>query len=131
VHDRLTEEEVEKMKKRHPNALLAAHPECTEKVLSHADYIGSTKGILEYVRGSSEKEFIIATEKGVVDKLSEEFPDKKIHLAYPGMVCVNMKKTTLEKVLSALENEEHKVDLDKEVMDKAKKSLERMIEAVG
>lgn len=131
VHDRLTEEEVEKMKEKHPNALLAAHPECPEKVLSHADYIGSTKGILEYVRGSSEKEFIIATEKGVVDKLTEEFPDKEIHLAYSRMVCVNMKKTTLEKVLNALENEEYKVELDSEVMDKARLSLERMIEAVG
>ncbi len=130
VHDRLTEEAVEKMQKEHPEALLAAHPECTEKVLSHADYIGSTKGILEYVRNSDEKEFIIATEQGVVDRLTEELPDKKIYLAHSSMVCKNMKKTTLEKVLHALETGKHAVEMDPEIMEKARKSLERMVEAV-
>lgn len=130
THDLLTEEAVEKMQKKYPNALLAAHPECTPKVLSHADYIGSTRGILQYVHESDAKEFIVATEKGVVDRLTEELPDKKIYIAHSSMVCKDMKKTTPEKILKALETGEYAVELDSEIMDKARKSLQRMVEAV-
>lgn len=130
VHDRLKKESVEKLKKEHPDAMVAAHPECTADVLSIADYIGSTKGILEYVAQNDKKEFIIATEKGVLDRLSILAPDKVTYLAQADMVCKNMKKTDMEKVYTALNEDKYIIEVDKDVMDKARGCLERMVAAV-
>ncbi len=130
VHDRLTAESVLEMKKKHPEALVAAHPECTGDVLALADFIGSTKAILEYVIGNSRKEFIIATEKGVIDRLRLLAPDKKTFLAQANMVCRNMKKNTLEKVFTALNEDKYVIEMDEGVMDRARGCLEKMVKAV-
>jgi len=130
VHQRLRTESVIKIKKEHPEALVAAHPECTSDVLAHADFIGSTKAIIEFVINSKENQFIIATEKGVVDRLSLLAPDKKTYLAQPDMICKNMKKTTLEKVLIALEEDKYEICVDKDIMDRARGCLERMVLAI-
>lgn len=130
VHDRLTVESVKEMKVLHPGALVAAHPECTGDVLAHADFIGSTKAILEFVIKSSNDEFIIATEKGVVDRLGLIAPGKKTYLAQANMVCGNMKKNTLEKVYTALSNEKYIIEMDETVMDRARGCLEKMVAAV-
>ena len=130
VHDRLQTESVLKMKKEHPKAMIAAHPECTSDVLAHADYIGSTKGIIEYVLESEKKEFIIATEQGVLDRLATLVPEKTTYLAQPDMVCRNMKKTTIEKVFTALEQDKYEITMDEDVMDRARGCLERMVASV-
>jgi len=130
VHERLVRESIEKLKKEHPMAKVAAHPECTSDVLADADFIGSTKAILEYVTTSTEKEFIIATEIGVIDRLSLLAPEKTTYLAQANMVCKNMKKTNLQKVYDALEKEKYIIELDKDIMDKARGCLERMVKLV-
>ncbi len=130
VHERLSTESVLQMKKEHPNALVAAHPECTSDVLAHADFIGSTKGIIEYIVNSNEDQFIIATEKGVIDRLSILAPEKKTYLAHSDMICKDMKKTTLEKVLIALEEDKYEICMDIDIMDKARGCLERMVSAI-
>lgn len=130
VHERLKVESVLKMRKEHPKALVAAHPECTTDVLAQADYIGSTKGIIEYVLECEGSEFIIATEQGVLDRLSILAPEKTTYLAQPDMICRNMKKTTPEKVLTALEQDKYEIIMDKDVMDRARGCLERMVTAV-
>ena len=130
VHDRLTVESVIEMKKKHPEAMVVAHPECTTDVLAHSDFIGSTKAIIEYVIKSGSKEFIIATEKGVVDRLGLIAPEKKTYLAQANMVCRNMKKNTLEKIYTALSEDKYTIEMDKAVMDRARGCLERMVAAV-
>ena len=130
VHDRLTAESVIEMKKKHPKARVAAHPECTADVLAYSDFIGSTKAIIEYVIESGSKEFIIATEKGVVDRLGLIDPKKKTYLAQANMICRNMKKNTIEKIYTALSEDIYTIELDKDVMDRAKGCLERMVAAV-
>jgi quinolinate synthase len=130
VHERLSSESVLQMKKEYPEALVVAHPECTSDVLAHADFIGSTKAIIEYVISSRENQFIIATEKGVVDRLSMLAPEKKTYLAQSNMICKNMKKTTLEKVLIALEEDKYEICMEKDIMDKARGCLERMVSAI-
>ena len=128
IHDRLTAETVREMKVKHPKALVVAHPECLPEVLAEADYIGSTKRIIEYVVESSEEEFIIATEKGVVDRLERMTEGKRIYLADNRMLCKNMKKTTPEKVIDALRYDRYEITLEKEVIDAAAGCLKRMME---
>ncbi|MFO7612766.1 MAG: quinolinate synthase NadA [Clostridia bacterium] len=130
THNRLRTETIIRMKELHPGAKTAAHPECTPEVLRHADFIGSTKAIIEYVMKSDEEEYIIATEKGVVDRLGLLAPDKKTYLAQPDMVCRNMKKTTLEKVHTALNEGKYVIELDEEVMNRARTCLQRMVDTV-
>lgn len=128
VHNRLTAEQVVKMKNLHPSAKVVAHPECIGEVLAEADFIGSTKKIIEYVMESSEQEFIIATEKGVVDRLKIMAPKKNVLLADTAMVCKNMKKITPEKVLNALKNDIYEINLDKETIKAAGRCLQKMMD---
>ena len=102
VHKNVTEDMVVKAKAAYPNAELLVHPECTLAVLSHADYIGSTSGIINYATESDKDEFIVATEMGVLYELKTKNPGKKFYSAGPVQVCPNMKKITLEKVRNCL-----------------------------
>lgn len=131
IHHNLTKEMVLDTKKAHPDALFLVHPECTWDVLAEADYIGSTSGIINYARESEQKEFIIGTESGVFYKLQKENPEKQFYLANSGMVCVNMKKVTLEKILAILETECNEVFLEDKIKGKAMAPLTRMLEYAG
>jgi quinolinate synthase len=128
IHHNLTKEMVLETKKEHPDALFLVHPECTWDVLQEADYIGSTSGIIRYAGESSAQEFIVGTESGVFYKLQTENPEKKFYLANSGMVCVNMKKVTLEKILAILETECNEVFLPDAWKEKAMAPLSRMLE---
>ena len=128
VHDALTAESVIKMRELHPNAHIAAHPECRSDILDLADFIGSTKKIIDYVTESDEKEFIIATEKGLVDRLQKMTKGKKIHLADNGMLCADMKKITPAKIIKALEEDIYEITLEKEVSEAAAGCLQKMME---
>jgi len=128
THLRLRPEDVEKARKDHPKAKILAHPECHSAVSSLADFVGSTKDIMNYVKTSSEKEFVIATEKGVFDRLKRDYPQKTFYLINNNLVCKNMKWNTLEDILHSLENEEHEITLDKNIIDKAAACIEKMFE---
>lgn len=128
IHHNLTKEMVLAAKKEHPGALFLVHPECTPDVLEEADYIGSTSGIIQFAGESQAQEFIIGTESGVFYKLQQENPEKKFYLANSNMVCVNMKKVTLEKILAILETECNEVFLPDGLKEKAMAPLEKMLE---
>jgi len=127
VHDRVTAQDVDKVKEEHPDALVLAHPECRMEVLEKADHVTSTSGMLRYARASDVKEFVIGTETGLLYKLREDSPNKKFYPLRKDMICPNMKKTTLKSVLHVLETMENEVRVDEKIRVLAKKSLDRML----
>ncbi|RME38672.1 MAG: quinolinate synthase NadA, partial [Deltaproteobacteria bacterium] len=103
THDRLKVEDVQKARAEHPEALFMAHPECAPDVLELADHICSTSGMYEFARKSDARSFIVGTEMGILYRLRKENPDKEFILPSKSLVCPNMKLTSLEDVLQALE----------------------------
>jgi len=128
VHHNLTAREADNARAAHPAAALLAHPECTEAVLNKADFIGSTGQILRYAGQSSKKEFIIATEKGILHELGKNNPGKSFYPLTPELTCADMKKTRLSDVRDALLNGRHRIELDEDVMNRARRCLDRMLE---
>lgn len=128
THHRVKALEAEKIKALHPDALLLVHPECRPEILEFADFIGSTKQIIDYASQSKASRFIIGTEMGVMYKLKKDNPDKQFYLMSPGLVCPNMKKTSLQSVYNSLNEMKYKIELDEEIRLKAKRSLDRMLE---
>lgn len=126
-HVAIKEDMVIAAKKKYPDAKFAAHPECTEDVLAHADYVGSTSGIIDYVVKTDAKEFIIGTVDGVFAEIQKQAPGKKLYTVKPEQVCVNMKKVTLEKVLDVLENETNEVFVEKDLAEASMKPLDKML----
>jgi len=131
THIRVQEEDIVKTKELHPGAEVVAHPECSPGVLHLSDHICSTGGMFTYVKKSDSKEFIIATESGMLYKLNKENPDKKFYLPTPHLVCANMKLITLGWVAHSLENLVYEVKVLSEVREKAAKTLERMLKVTG
>lgn len=128
VHKEITKENVLHMKQLHPTAKVLAHPECIMEVLETADYIGSTSGILNFAANSSDQEFIIATEDGIFYELTTKNPNKKFYSAKQGQICPDMKKITLEKILSSLETLTPALEMDESLIASSKKPLFRMLE---
>ena len=127
THHKITAEDVIRAKDTHPDALFAAHPECSEEVLALADFIGSTAEILKVARETDSNELIIGTESTIVERLRREKPQKKIFSVSASFVCPNMKKVTIADLLVSLEKEQFKVELSKEELSGAKLSLDRMV----
>lgn len=128
VHDSFLKQDIESLLVLHKYAKVCVHPESPMDVIELADFVGSTAGIIKYCKESNAKEFIIATESGIVCELKKQAPDKDFYTLGSKAVCVNMKKTTLKDVVNALENEVHEINLTDEQIQKAKKPIERMIE---
>ena len=128
VHNILTKEDVIKVKKLHPKALLLVHPECRPEVCNLADYIGSTRGIIEFASNNPAKEYIIGTELGIFHPLKKNNPNKQFFPASEKMICKDMKLITLEKVLHSLKNLEPRITVPEDVREKSLKALSRMIE---
>mgnify|MGYP001431453291 CR=1 FL=1 len=128
THHRIDKDEVNMIKEFHKDAELLVHPECQPEIVELADFVGSTKQIIDYASQSSNKKFIIGTEMGVLYKLKKDNPDKTFYLMSKGLVCANMKKTRLQNVYDALNEMKYKIELDKEIISKAKKALNRMLE---
>lgn len=128
VHAAITEEEALAVKKQHPNALMLVHPECVPAVAKHADYIGSTSGIVNFAKHSNEKEFIIGTEISIAEHLQFECPDKEFYPLSKRLICPDMKRTTLMDVLKALNGGGLEIEMSPEVMEKASICIERMLE---
>ncbi len=121
-------EDVKVLKMQHPHAVVLVHPECSGEMRQVADFIGSTSKICKYAQESKAKEFIVATESGILHRLGKENSGKTFYLAYDGAVCPNMKLTTLDRLYASLKEEKHVVEVPKAVADKARASLERMFE---
>lgn len=128
THYKIKKEDVEKAKSLHPNALVLVHPECRPEVVELADFVGSTKQIIDFATASKEKEFIIGTEMGVLYSLKKLNPDKKFYILHPGLICPNMKKNTLQSVRDALLYERYQIEVEEEIMQGAKRALAKMLE---
>ncbi|GAG73559.1 unnamed protein product, partial [marine sediment metagenome] len=128
THHLLTRDDVIKAKELHPQALLLVHPECRPKVCNLADYIGSTRGIIEFASNNLVKEYIIGTELGIFHPLKKNNPNEHFFPASENMICQNMKLITLEKVLHSLKKLEPQVIVPDDIRKKSLKALNRMIE---
>lgn len=128
THLQIRPEDIVNARAKYPEAEVLAHPECHQAVTQLADYVGSTTGIMRYAIESDKKQFIIATEKGVVDRLQRDYPEKEFILIKENIVCPNMKWHTLTDIYNALNNEEHEINVDKEIASKALKCIDRMLE---
>ena len=133
VHEIFSREKITRLKERYPNAKLLAHPECEDVILQLADYIGSTTGILKYATKSPAKEFIVATESGILHQMQKENPDKTFIPAPPNNTCAcndcpHMKRNTLEKLYLCLKNEYPEITVPQDIIEKAVKPIERMLE---
>ncbi len=128
THVVITIEDIKKVKEKYHDAIVMAHPECTEPVKELADQILSTGQMLKFVRTSSVKKFIVATEIGIIHTLKKQNPQTEFIAASDRAICPNMKKITLDKIISSLEDMQYKVTVPEEIRMKAKKALDRMVE---
>lgn len=124
--------EIQKIRQAHPNAEFIMHPECgcLTKSMHLADRILSTEGMVRYVNESPAKEFIVATETGILHRMQKDNPEKLFIPASPQAVCSYMKMNTLEKIVRSLENLEYEVKVPEELAKRAYKPIERMLEIV-
>jgi quinolinate synthase len=127
VHDQLRPNEVLESKKFHPQAEILVHPECRPEVIDLADHVCSTSGMTQHAKSSQVKEFIIGTEIGMLYRLKKDNPKKEFYPLSEKAVCENMRKTTLEKVLNALATLEPRVVVQKEIADRARVAIARML----
>ena len=133
VHEQFSEREIIKLKVKHPEAKLAAHPECPEAILQHADHIGSTRSILTYATTAPGRVFLIATEEGIIHQMKKLAPERE-YIAVPpdnGCQCNEcpfMKLNTLEKLYLCLRDERPEILLPQDLLEAARRPLLRMLE---
>ena len=132
VHEQFSERELVRLKVFHANAKVAAHPECPDSILRHADHVGSTKSILKFVTEDPAPEFLVATEPGILHQMERLAPGKRF-IPLPADTCACnlcpfMKKNTLEKVYLALRDEVPEITIPEDVRVGAERSLRRMLE---
>ncbi len=129
VHQSINREEIEELKKKHPDAVVMMHPECRKETRELADFILSTGGMVDLVSKKAHKKYIVVTEQGIIHALKKHNPDAEYIIpSKPQAICSNMKKIIPEAILDALENEKNVVKVPGEIADKARKSLELMLE---
>ena len=127
VHDNVTISNITEARTKYPKAKILIHPECKPKVSELGDYVGSTSGIINYVKSSTNNQFVIVTEKGVVDRLRRDYPQKEFIQISDNMLCDSMKLTTLEEILYALENEINEITLNEDIRLRSASCIERML----
>ena len=134
VHEMFNEKRLVELKVSHPDAVVAAHPECPEPVLQHADYIGSTSGILAYARDTAAEKIIVVTEPGIIHQMQKENPGK-ILIPAPGNdetcncnECPYMRLNTLEKLYLCMRDRTPEVTVDRDLARAALVPIERMLE---
>ncbi|HUQ64814.1 MAG TPA: quinolinate synthase NadA [Flavitalea sp.] len=133
VHEMFSMEKILKLKMRHPNAKLLAHPECEEPILKLADFVGSTTGLLKFSENDPAQEFIVATETGILHQMMKSSPNKQFIPAPPTNSCAcndcpHMKLNTLEKLYLCMKFEVPEIDMEEEIRLKAKKPIDKMLE---
>ena len=127
-HQRLIPRHIEHAKELHPDAVVLVHPECSAEVIARADAALSTSQMIRYVKESDSRTFLIGTEEGLLHGLRKENPQKAFHLLTTGLLCPDMKKTTLKSVVRTMEERRNVVRVAEEVRVKAKLALDRMLE---
>jgi quinolinate synthase len=133
VHEMFSEKSLVQLMERHPGALVIAHPECPEAVLRHADYVGSTYGLLNYTKQSPAAEFIVATESGILHQMENAHPEKTF-ISAPGeggcscSECPHMKLNTMEKLYLCMRDRKPEITLDEDLRLRALKPILRMLE---
>jgi len=130
VHVAITEDDINRARTKYPDAVVMAHPECTEPVKELADQILSTSQMLRYVEQSTAERFIVATETGMIHALKKQDPRAEFIAASDRAVCPNMKKITLDKIIASLEDMQYKVTVPEDIRRRAKKSLDRMVQVL-
>jgi len=130
VHVVITEEDIKNKKTKYPDAIVMAHPECTEPVKELSDQILSTSQMLKFAKESSAKRFIVATETGIIHALKKQNRDGEFIAASERAVCPNMKKITVGKIAWALEDMQYKITVSEEIREEAKRALDRMVETL-
>jgi quinolinate synthase len=128
THVKILPEDIATKRALHPDAEVLVHPECTPGVTKAADKVLSTEGMMRYARETKTKSFIIGTEIGILHRLKKQNPEKSFYPASERAVCPNMKLTTLEKVLWALEEMQHEVTVPEDIIRRAKSSLQIMLD---
>lgn len=133
VHEKFSLEKILELKKAHPEALVLAHPECKKTVLMVADHVGSTASILAFAQKSEAKEFIVATESGILHEMERKCPGKTFIAAPPTDStcgcndCSYMKLNTLEKLYKCLRDETPEIIVDEQLAERARRPIERML----
>ena len=127
VHHNVKKSDIEEARQKYPHAKILIHPECRPEVSMLGDYVGSTSGIIDYVKKSLDRQFVIVTEKGVADRLKRDYPDREFILIKDNMLCESMKLTTLEEIWHALEYEVNEINLDEEVRRLSYNCIDRML----
>ena len=130
THIKILPEDVKREKKFHPFAKVMVHPECLPQVVSMADAVLSTSQMSKFCKESEATEFIVGTENGLIYRLKKDNPSKEFYPASERAVCPNMKRTTQEKILFALEELKEEVRVPDDIRQRAKKSIDRMLEIV-
>jgi quinolinate synthase len=133
VHEIFSAEKITKLKIRHPQAKLIAHPECEEVILSMADYIGSTTQLLKYTKNDNYQQYIVATETGILHQMQQASPYKTFIPAPPNNSCAcndcpHMKLNTLEKLYACMAYEVPEIEMEESLRIAAKKPMDRMME---
>ena len=133
VHEMFSEKSLVQLKERHPGALVLAHPECPDSILRHADYVGSTTGILNFATHNPASEFIVATESGILHQMMKACPEKTF-ISAPGeggcscSECPHMKLNTMEKLYLCMRDRKPEITLDEDLRKRALKPILRMLE---
>ncbi len=128
IHERITPEAIERVKRKHPDALVIVHPECPPRMTEKADFVGSTSQLLRFVEQSDAKRFIVGTEEGILHEMKKKAPDKDFLLPDPIPICDQMKMITLERVHKALKEDIYPVIVEEAIRAKAEKAIRRMLE---
>ena len=130
THVCITEDDIRKAKQEYPDAIVMSHPECTEPVRKISDELLSTGQMLKFVKKNSTKRYIVATEKGIIHALKKENPNAEYIPATERAICPNMKKITIDKVITSLEEMKERIVVEEEIRVGARKSLDRMVEII-
>lgn len=133
VHDAMQAEAILNLKVSHPDAKVIAHPECNAALLEVADFVGSTKAMLNYIKASPSQKFIVATETGILYEMQRENPDKEFITLRDNKSCscddcAYMKLNTLEKLYNCLKTEQPEILMSPEIIEAAKRPIVRMLE---
>ena len=126
VHERFTADDIRKFREQTPDIEVLAHPECPQDVLKEADYTGSTSQIINYVEDKKPRNVVLITECSMSDNVQIAHPD--LNLIRPCQLCPHMKRITLPKILNCLQNMEPEVHVDPAIAERARKSIDKMLE---
>jgi quinolinate synthase len=130
THIKILSEDIKREKKFHPFAKVMVHPECLPQVVALADAVLSTSQMCKFAKESEAKEIIVGTEVGLLYRLKKDNPAKEFYPASEAAVCPNMKRTTQEKILWALEELKEEVKVPEEIRLRAKKAIDKMLEII-